>query len=243
MATETMSTETPQPTEKASRWEDFIDIFFSPTELFQRRANDSWWVPLLVVSALSLVLYYAFLPVQTAFGQAQRAERLAANPEAQAQMQSMGNTFTMIGGIFVPIMMAIILAIGAVITWGAAKLSGIDLSMKRSLMINAFLGMLVVVQQIVITVLAFLKVNRGEALHPLKDRSTGVIRLLDLEQMPDLAVAFLSRIDVLAFWILVWTAIALVAVTGAPKGRAYAAATVIWIVGVLPALLGVIFTS
>jgi hypothetical protein len=243
VATETITTETPQPTEKASRWEDYIDIFFSPAELFRRRANDKWWVPLAVVAALSMVLYYAFIPVQTAFAQAQLADRLAGNPDAQARMQQMGNTFQLIGGAFIPIMMAVIIALGAGITWVVAKLTGINLSMKQSLTINAFLGMLVVVQQIIVSVLAFLKVNRGEALHPFKDRSTGVIRFLDIDSMPDVAVAFLSRVDILAFWILIWTAIALVTVTGAPKGRAYLASAIIWVVGVLPVLLGVIFSK
>ena len=40
MTTETDNAVATSP-EKASRWEDFIDIIFSPGQVFDRRANES----------------------------------------------------------------------------------------------------------------------------------------------------------------------------------------------------------
>ena len=46
-------TATPAQPEKASVWEDFIDIFYMPASVFARRASGPFWVPFLVVAILS----------------------------------------------------------------------------------------------------------------------------------------------------------------------------------------------
>jgi hypothetical protein len=242
MSTDTVTQQPAPATEKASRWEDFVDIFFSPTALFRRRANDSWVWPLIVLAALSTILYFAFPSVNRAFSEAQMASR-NMTPEQQAAAQRMGGTFMIIGGLFVPIVMALIILIGAAILWLGAKLTGILLTFRQSLMINAYVGLLTILQQLIVSVISMFKVNRGEALDPFKDRATSIIRFIDTSQMPDVLVALLSRIDIFAFWALIWTAIALIAVSNAPKGRAYAAATFVWFVAVIPALIGVAFSK
>ena len=47
------------PAERASVWEDFIDIFYAPAQVFARRAAaGSVWIPLLVVTvAMSALIY------------------------------------------------------------------------------------------------------------------------------------------------------------------------------------------
>src|SRR6186713_2722873 len=43
---------------RAAVWEDFIDIFYAPSQVFARRVAGSVWVPLLVVTiALSVIIY------------------------------------------------------------------------------------------------------------------------------------------------------------------------------------------
>lgn len=242
MATETVNEQPTAPVEKASRWEDFVDVFFSPTELFRRRANDSWWVPLLVLAAVSTILYFAFPSVNRAFSEAQMTGG-EMTAEQQAAAQRMMGTFYIVGGIFVPIIMALFVFLGAVILWVGTKVTSIDLSFRRSLMISAYVGFLTVLQQIIVYVIGMFKVGRGEALDPLTDRGTSVLRFMDTSEMPDVLVALLSRLDIFAIWGLIWTAIALMAITNAPKGRAYAAATFVWFVAVIPALIGVAFSK
>src|SRR5262245_12379352 len=52
MAPETSVQAPESAPKKASRWEDFVDIFMSPSQLFRRRADDSWTMPILVVCLL-----------------------------------------------------------------------------------------------------------------------------------------------------------------------------------------------
>src|SRR5919112_5756627 len=42
---------------KASRWEDFIDIFYAPSTVFARRADSGFLLPMVVVTLLTGVLY------------------------------------------------------------------------------------------------------------------------------------------------------------------------------------------
>src|SRR5688572_20608899 len=116
---ETQTTMTPIPAEEtASRWEDFVDIYFSPRQLFTRRANDSWWLPLIVVALLSTVIYYGFMSVNRAFMEAQVADMVAKNPQMAERMNSgAANMQAMIGGIFVPIGITIAVLLGGFLTW------------------------------------------------------------------------------------------------------------------------------
>src|SRR5512140_875063 len=61
----------------ASLWEDLVDVFISPAELYRRRAHDSWVKPWIVVSVISAALYYVFLPATKAIAAAAMQEAMA----------------------------------------------------------------------------------------------------------------------------------------------------------------------
>ena len=75
---------------KASVFEDFIDIFTSPAEVFQRRMGAGIWIPLLVIVAVTTALFFALRgPMQPAFDAefARGAARaMAKNPQITAEM-------------------------------------------------------------------------------------------------------------------------------------------------------------
>jgi hypothetical protein len=229
-----------QPAQKAARWEDFVDIFFSPGELFRRRANESWLIPLLFGCALAMIFYFAFPSVQRAFAEAQIAQMIEKRPEMAARMQGRngyGTTQHVIGGIVTPIGITIFVLLSAFFTWLAAKITSVDLTWRKALMINAWVMIVGVLSQLAINVVALLKVNRGEALHPWTDRSLGVVRFMDAENTNGAVLAMLSRIDPFAIWALVLMAIALGAAANAPKSRAWATAAIVWILSALPFLI------
>jgi hypothetical protein len=46
--------DTPRAAEpRASRWEDFIDIFYAPASVFARRATSGFFLPMVVVTVLT----------------------------------------------------------------------------------------------------------------------------------------------------------------------------------------------
>lgn len=241
METQTVAPETPVE-EKASRWEDFIDIFISPAELFRRRVNENWTVPIIAVGLLSMIIYFGFPSVQRAFADAQIAQMIERRPELAERMAGRQQTQVqnIIGGMIVPIAMALAVLLTALFTWIAAKFASVQLSWRKALMINAWVAMIGVLNQLAINVVAFLKVNRGEALNPMTDRSVGLVHFMDPETNGAL-MALLTRIDVFAIWTLIVMAIAIAVTTGAPKSRAYATATIVWFASALPYLLFMAF--
>src|SRR5438132_13011181 len=76
----------PPAAAKASFWEDFIDIFHSPSDVFARRENASFWKPLIVVTLLVGVLTFAFSGVLSPIRDAAMAKGMAAALKANPQM-------------------------------------------------------------------------------------------------------------------------------------------------------------
>ena len=129
----------------------------------------------------------------------------------------------------------------AVFTWLAAKVASVALSFKQSLVINTWVAFLVAVQTLIVSLLALMKVNRGEALDGIKDRSLGVLRFMDTANTPGWMIGLLSRIDLIAIWMLIVTAVAVAAMTKTSKGNAYVVAGIVWLLGALPMMLAAAF--
>ena len=218
------------PVEKAARWEDFIDIWFSPRQLFARRANDSWAVPMLVIAALSIVLAFVFRPVQQAMQQAAMAAR-GMTEEQMAAARNIGGVMSVVGIIFAPIGMTVAVLIGSLITWIAAKIASIDVGFRRALMITTFVTFLLLLQQALGGIFMTMKLNKGQEIDAIKDNSFGILRFMNPAEMNDIVVALLSRLDLFAIWAMVLYAIAFMAAAKAPKGSAWIAAAIIWVIG------------
>ncbi len=241
MSTETAVQPPPSSAAPASRWEDFVDVFLSPSELFRRRASDSWTVPLIVLSVLGVALYYGFLPVNKVMTEVAMTSNPNMTPEQRQAALGMARTFQLLGGIFVPIFMVVMILIAAFISWLAGKATSIDLPFKRALTINTFIGFLTLVQQLVTGVLLSLKLRSGAELDPIKDASFGVLRFLQPADMNQAVVALVGRIDLFAFWQFAWIGIALIAACKAPRGAAWTAAAILWLAGSLPMLIRAAF--
>ena len=241
---EAQTIEQQQEPQQAALWEDFVDIFFSPGELFRRRANAGFWLPFFVLSAICVVLYYAFPTVSRAFAEAQIAASLAKNPERAAAMQARGGDPAAgwkFFGAFVPIGMFVAILIMALATWLASKIASVPLRFKQAMTLNTWIAFIFVVQLIIVSVLALFKVNRGESLDAIKDRSTGILRFMDTASTPGWMVGLLSRLDLFAIWQLVLTAIAVAAITKTSKGNAWVVAAIVWLIGALPIMLATAF--
>lgn len=227
---------------RASRWEDFIDVFISPAELYRRRANESWTVPIITLAIVGLVLYYALMPVMMPLWQA--AATINATPEQAAAMQQNAGamrTFTMIGGIIAPIATAIMFLLMAGIAWAGSRMVSIDLRYKQALNVVTWAGFITIPQQIAIAVSVMLATRNAEALHPLKHVNVGPLRFMNPESLPDVLVPLIGRIDVFAIWQLFVVAIGVQVLTGASRGAAIFVAALTWIAYALPQVIGAAF--
>jgi hypothetical protein len=223
--------EAPAPAEKSSRWEDLIDIFIAPADLFRRRAADRVGPPLLMLLAASFVLYLVLMPANRLIIQ---ASQQAANPQAAAFMEQYGMLFQLIGAITVPITMLVMVAFGALLVWLFAKLVGTQLELGRALLISTYAGFVLVLGQVADAVLVLLHADGALEIH--RDLSLGPLRFLDVD-VQSTAVPLLRRLEPFSIWQAALWGVGVRHVTGSPAGRAALIAGLAWAAYALPQLL------
>lgn len=226
----------------AARWEDYVDVFVSPAQLFRRRADDGWVQPFLVLLVASIALYYLFLPVTEFFA----AARVGTDPAAIQAFETYGRRFLRIGGIFLPITLGI--ALGATALWlrALAWIAGIPVRLRQTALIACFAAFIPSLGQLATGGLG-LFLQRSEAqIDPVRDLSFGLLRFLPAGELPAYLVPVLGRIDIFPIWQAgVWTA-GLRALGGCSAARAATVSAVALLTGALPgalrAIVGQTFT-
>lgn len=221
---------------KASLWEDIIDVFVAPADLYRRHAQDTFVKPWLIVSVLGAVLYYAFITANKALQAAAMQAQLAKQglTEVPAQAQGFANVMANLGGIMVPIVyLAMFLLLGFAI-WIVGMLAKGGPTFRQSVMIPAWAGMVIPLSQVLLGVLITLKLNSGEELSAVRDASTGVLRFVGGDSLSPILQSALGIVDIFWIWQAVLWFIALKTICSWPAGKAAAVAGVTWLLVALP---------
>jgi len=231
-----MSTETEVPVaapEKSARWEDFVDVYLSPAELFARRRDESWTVPFLLFCAVSIVLYYAFLPIGGLVWEAAMVENAPPNADAD-QIRQSAQFMKYLGGVFVPIGYGFMIAVMALGLKLASAVLEPGARWRQAFTIATYAAYVGLIQQVLTTVSVYVKSRSGPV--SMADTSFGLMRF-----MPDadpVVKAMIGRLDLFALWSLALCAIGLVVIVGMPRGKAIAAAAIAWLLVALPGVVG-----
>ena len=221
-----------------SRWEDLVDAFFSPVELFARRANDSWLKPFLLLVAVSVALYYVFLPINALIWEAAMIENAPAGADLERVRQG-AQFMKYFGGLFVPFGYGIVILFTALgLKFGSALFE--PAARWREAFIIATYSMFVAIpQQILGSLLVFIKSRNGSV--EMRDASFGALRFV--EQPDAFMRAVLGRIDLFPVWSAILCAIGLVVIVRMPRTKAIAVAAISWLVVALPGLVGAAFSG
>ncbi len=221
----------------ASKWEDFIDIFYAPSAVFARRSASGFFIPMLVVTLLAGTLYLVNGAVWSQVMDAEMGRALAKRaqtltPEQAQTARNFALTMSKIGAfVFTPI--AIFFT--GLALWACGKFFESKQSLGQAVMVASYAYVPRIIEGVVTSV-------QGLLLDPSTFTgrwrvSLGVGRFLDPDATPPALLALLGRIDVFTIWVTVLLAIGL-AVTGRiPRGRAAIAAAIVWFVGAVPLLL------
>lgn len=243
MTDATASPAPPQPA--AGLWEDFVDIFYQPSAVFDRRRDGKFGLALLVLAVITGILAFALhnglAPIMDAVMAKQQAAALAKNPgmtpEQLASMSGFMENASKFGAIiFVPIGALI----GGVLIWLAGKLFDAKVMFAAAMMISTYTGVPRVVQTVV-TALQGLLLS-PESITSANSVSIGPARFLPESANPVLATV-LGGFDAFTIWTAVLTAIGIAVVARVPMKRAAIVAAVVWLVGLLPALYGALSQS
>ncbi len=231
----------PTPEPPPAVWEDFIDIFFAPAAVFERRKGWSAWPILLITTAALAVLFIGWQnllgPVMDVEMQRGMAEAMAENPELGPeqieQMRSMGR-------IFGPIGIAIAFPFGVLVTalvgWGLARVFGAAAGFATVFGVVVYSQIVRVLQYLVGILQGFvLDVEPMDSVH---DISLSAARFLDQPETSALTVNLAARLDVFTLWATALIAIGLAVTTRLPKGSAWAVAILVWLLAAIPPIIG-----
>ncbi len=231
---------TPAP-ETASVWEDFLDIFYAPSQVFRRRANGNFWIPLLVVTVLISALGFANRNVMRGVFEGEWARNTAktmqANPQitqdAMNKMRDLSYNVALYGTV---VLIPIGILVMAFVVWLLVKLFQAKISWNAALIIASFAMVPRVLQQVALSV-------QGLVLDPAKMVSAasvaiGPARYLDPATTGAWTAAVANHRDLFVVWGVVLSAIGVAAIAKVPKAKAWAFGVSYWVITLLPALYG-----
>lgn len=227
----TSEIEAQETPEKASRWEDYVDVFFSPAELFRRRGDDRIAPPLLTLLALATLSYYALLPAQ---GIIMRSA-MAASPTPAQMPESMLRIMTIVGGVMTPITYCIMIVIAAFLMWALARLVDAQPTFREMMIVATYAAFIYLLGTILRMVLVIV---HGEPIDMFRDLSFGPMRFVDHETLPDWMPGLLGRFDIFVIWQVVVWAIGFQVITGVSRAKAALVAGGVWLLFALPGMLG-----
>ena len=225
---------TVSPESSASRWEDFVDIFYAPASVFARRANSGFGLPLLVVSLLVGLIFMADMGVMQPIMDAEFTRGAAAamkkNPQLTAeQMSQFRGVGEKIAVVFAFIGTPIAIFFIGLMVWLVGKLFDAKATLGAALMVASYAYIPKILAGIAGGVMGLL--SDPASLNGMYRVSLGVGRFLDPDTTSPVLLAIVGRLDVFTIWVTVLLAIGLSVTGRIPRSRAAVAGVLIWILG------------
>ena len=231
------TSDNPRGDEPVSQWEDYIDILYAPSQVFARRENGNFWIPLLVVSLFFAILWFASTrvlgPVFDAEFDRQIQRMIEQNPQLSPEQleagRSMAQAFQVFAAIFI---VPIIVVLVGIALWLVGKVFEAKQTLRSALVVAAFAYFPRVLEQAVGIIEGLFR-----DMHDVDGRNRltwGVGRFLNPDTVSPELLALASRIDVFTIWVTVLLAVGL-AVTGRiSRQRAALAGVMMWLIGAIP---------
>jgi hypothetical protein len=226
---------------KAGLWEDFVDIFYTPSSVYARRSDGKFGLALLFLVIVGAVLFFvtknAMQPILDAEFTRQTAAAMRKNPSITAeQMAASRNFFDMLGPVFFAVILTISVLGTGVILWLVGKLFDAKESVAAAIMIATYAEVPRIVQ--ILTNAAQALIMSPDKLNAANSVGFNLARFMNPDTTSPALIALGARVDVFTIWVTVLLAIGLHVVGKIPKQQAYIAAALTWVIGALPALFG-----
>lgn len=223
----------------AGLWEDFIDIFYQPSQVFERRREGKFGLALLVLVVISGILFFALrngiAPIMDAEMAKAAAAMAAKNPQITADQiaaqQSMMEKFAGIGYvIFLPIG----IVITAALLWIAGKIVGASAAFAAAMMIATYSQVPRIVEMVLNAIQGL--VLSPESITSRYSVQIGPARFFDAASANPFLLAILGGLDLFTIWVTVLLAIGLAVVARVPRSQAAIAAAIVLFVTLIPGL-------
>jgi hypothetical protein len=221
------------PVKPASRWEDFMDIFYAPSAVYERRQNQSPWPTIFIVTILltivTVLTFNAISPALEAEIRQGLVKQMAANPQMTQDIADKSVSMGLIGKKWGVVFFPLGALIAAIFVWIVAKIVGAKETYHGALVVVTYSAIIAVVQALVIGGQA-LVMNVSNLTTP-DQLSLSAARFADKATTSPGLYAILKQLDLFGIWTLVVMAIG-VRVTGkASRNSAIAFAVIWWLLG------------
>ena len=224
-----------------SWWEDFLEIFVSPSKVFARREKANFFLPLLVLTVLLTVIFLgtrgAIQPAYQADIERGIAAALEANPELTAETLERGaRTMERFAPILRFIAIPVTVLLTGLLLWVAGKFVDAKQALGAAMVVATFANFPKLIQSLVNGIQGL--VLPVESLEGMSRLSIGPARFLDPFVASPMALALAMRADVFVIWVTVLLAIGLKVTGRITMGTAAAAAAIVYVIGAFPTILG-----
>jgi hypothetical protein len=226
--------------EKASVIEDFMDILYSPTKVFARRAASGYGTHLLIIAVLAGLFAFASRGVFSQIFDAEftraTAKAMAANPKITAdQMNTMRGIQEKVAMIATYIGTPIFIFVLAFFTWLAAKIVSAKITYQQAVLVVTLAWIPRMVGSLVGTLQVVL-MDTSNITTPWQ-LSASAARFMDADTANPKIVALAGGFDVFTLWYTVVAGIGIATIAKVSPAKGYTAAFIIFVLGLLPALM------
>lgn len=212
-------------------WEDLVDIFYAPRQVFERRRDGRFGLALVILLVLATVLLYLtkplLEPVYDAIVEMSIAQARASNPQITDEMVGTMRSFSgkvLIPGLIFNLTLAVLLA--GLALWLVGKLFESKQTLGQAMMVSTYANVPRLILGTIVSALIALLLP-AESLDAPFAASLSPARFVDHIAHPVLAAA-LMRFELFTLWATVLLGIGL-HVTGRVTARQAAiAAVLVW---------------
>jgi hypothetical protein len=218
---------------------DLFEIYFSPSEVYDRRRGGKFGLPLVVFAVASIILFFVtkdlLRPVMDAEWRVASQSIMEKNPQLtpdqMAGMRSMGEKFALVGvaiySISGPLLAGLVL-------WIVSKFVGLKPALPVAMTIAVFALFPMLLEYIVSAAQSFIVPE--SSITSRFSLSLGPARFMDAAS--PLARAVVGHIDVFTVWTAFLMYLGLRVITRATSAQAAIASGVTWLVGLIPPVMG-----
>jgi hypothetical protein len=227
------------PPEQASLVEDFIDIFYAPSQVFARRATSGFWAHLLVVTIIAALFAFAnrsvFEQIFDVEFQRGAAKAMADNPRITPDMmEGQRKISTSIAGFMQYVGAPLLIFVVAVLVWLIPKFLKIRITYQQAVLIMTLAFVPRLIQYLLTTVqMLFMDTAAITSMHTL---SFSPARFMDPDSPNRVLLGLMGRLDLFTIWVTILIGIGIAVMGKAPKSKGLIAAAIIWLVATLPLL-------
>ena len=235
------------PPEKSSIFEDFIDVFYTPSTVYARRQNSSVWPYFLIIAVLAAVLTLASQSVYSAAIDGDFTRRMtkvmAENPQLTEEMVSRQRGFSeKFGMVAMYLAMPFTILLVGILTWIAAKLVSAKLDFGRAMLVTTLAQIPRLLGALLTAIYAVL-VSDTSSIDSVSKLTWSPARFMDPDTANPAVIGLLSRVDIFTIWVTILIGIGVAVVGKVARSRGYTAAAIVWGVPTVIALVGAILAG